>query len=163
MNFEGAFDGLMCLGTTFGYFDDETNKKVLERFLRALKPGGNLVIDVVNRDHVIRAQPNLIWFEGDGCVCMEESEFNFFTSRLHVKRTVILDGGKQAETEYALRLYSLHELGQLLHSAGFRVTEVSGREALPGVFFGQESPQMIVVAERRGLGDATGQYKVVTD
>jgi SAM-dependent methyltransferase len=163
MNFEGAFDGLMCLGTTFGYFDDETNKKVLERFLRALKPGGNLVLDVVNRDHVIRAQPNLIWFEGDGCVCMEESEFNFFTSRLHVKRTVILDGGKQAETEYALRLYSLHELGQLLNSAGFRVTEVSGREALPGVFFGQESPQMIVVAERRGVSDATGQYKVVTD
>jgi SAM-dependent methyltransferase len=161
MNFEGAFDGLMCLGTTFGYFDDDTNKKVLERFLRALKPGGNLVIDVVNRDHVIRAQPNLIWFEGDGCVCMEESEFNFFTSRLHIKRTVILDGGKQAETEYALRLYSLHELGQLLHSAGFRVTEVSGREALPGVFFGQESPQMIVVAERRGVSDATGQYRVV--
>jgi SAM-dependent methyltransferase len=165
MNFEGAFDGLMCLGTTFGYFDDDTNKKVLERFLRALKPGGNLVLDVVNRDHVIRAQPNLIWFEGDGCVCMEESEFNFFTSRLHVKRTVILDGGKQAETEYSLRLYSLHELGQLLHSAGFRVTEVSGREALPGVFFGQESPQMIIVAERRGpgVGDATGKYQVVTE
>lgn len=149
MNFEGTFDALMCLGTTFGYFDDETNRKVLERFLRALKPGGVLVLDVVNRDHVIRAQPNLVWFEGDGCVCMEESEFNFFTSRLHIKRTVILDGGKQAETEYALRLYSLHELGQLLHSAGFRVTEVSGREALPGVFFGQESPQMIIVAERR--------------
>jgi hypothetical protein len=116
---------------------------------------------VVNRDHVIRAQPNLVWFEGDGCVCMEESEFNFFTSRLHVKRTVILDGGKQTETEYALRLYSLHELGQLLQSAGFRVTEVSGREALTGVFFGQESPQMIIVAERRPANDSTGKYPVM--
>jgi SAM-dependent methyltransferase len=158
MNFEGSFDGLMCCGTSFGYFDDETNKKVLERFLRALKPGGVLLLDVVNRDHVIRAQPNLVWFEGDGCVCMEESEFNFFTSRLHIKRTVILDGGKQTETEYALRLYSLHELGQMLHGAGFRVTEVSGREALPGVFFGQESPQMIICAERRAPTDSTGSY-----
>lgn len=149
MNFEGSFDAVTCLGTTLGYFDDDVNRKVIERFHRALKPGGALLLDVVNRDHVIRSQPNLIWFEGDGCVCMEESEFNFFTSRLHVKRTVIIDTGKQLEHEYSLRLYSLHELGQILHAAGFRVMEVSGRDALPGVFFGQESPNLMIVAERR--------------
>jgi SAM-dependent methyltransferase len=149
LNFESSFDAVTCLGTSLGYFDDETNRKVMERLLRALKPGGVLLLDVVNRDHVIRSQPNLIWFEGDGCVCMEESEFNFFTSRLHVKRTVILDNGRQLENEYSLRLYSLHELGQLLNASGFRVSEVSGRDALPGVFFGQESPNLMIVAERR--------------
>lgn len=149
LSFEASFDAVVCLGTSLGYFDDETNRKVIERLLRALKPGGALLLDVVNRDHVIRAQPNLIWFEGDGCVCMEESEFNFFTSRLQVKRTVILDSGRQLENEYSLRLYSLHELGQLMNASGFRVSEVSGREALPGVFFGQESPNLMIVAERR--------------
>lgn len=163
MNFEGNFDAVMCIGTSLGYFDDETNKRVIERLFRALKPNGVLLLDVVNRDHVIRTQPNLIWFEGDGCVCMEESEFNFFTSRLHVKRTVILESGKQRENEYSLRLYSLHELGQLLHQFGFRVIEVSGREALPGVFFGQESPNMMVVAERRATADATGKYPALVD
>jgi len=163
MNFEGNFDAVMCIGTTLGYFDDDTNRKVIDRLFRALKPSGVLLIDVVNRDHVIRTQPNLIWFEGDGCVCMEESEFNFFTSRLHVKRTVILETGKQRENEYSLRLYSLHELGQLLHQAGFRVIEVSGREALPGVFFGQESPNMMVVAERRSTADGTGKYPALVD
>jgi SAM-dependent methyltransferase len=149
LSFESNFDAVTCLGTSLGYFDDETNRKVMERLLRSLKPGGVLLLDVVNRDHVIRSQPNLIWFEGDGCVCMEESEFNFFTSRLHVKRTVILDNGRQVENEYSLRLYSLHELGQLLNASGFRVSEVSGRDALPGVFFGQESPNLMIVAERR--------------
>lgn len=149
LSFESNFDAVTCLGTSLGYFDDDTNRKVMERLLRALKPGGVLLLDVVNRDHVIRSQPNLIWFEGDGCVCMEESEFNFFTSRLHVKRTVILDNGRQLENEYSLRLYSLHELGQLLNASGFRVSEVSGRDALPGVFFGQESPNLMIVAERR--------------
>jgi SAM-dependent methyltransferase len=152
LSFESSFDAVTCLGTSLGYFDDETNRKVMERLLRALKPGGVLLLDVVNRDHVIRSQPNLIWFEGDGCVCMEESEFNFFTSRLHVKRTVILDNGRQLENEYSLRLYSLHELGQLLNASGFRVSEVSGRDALPGVFFGQESPNLMIVAERRSAG-----------
>jgi SAM-dependent methyltransferase len=147
--FEGNFDAVTCLGTTLGYFDDETNKRVMDRLLRALKPGGVLLMDVVNRDYVIRSQPNLIWFEGEGCVCMEESEFNYFTSRLQVKRTVILDSGRQLEHEYALRLYSLHELGQLMNSSGFRVSEVSGRDALPGVFFGHESPNLMIVAQRR--------------
>ncbi|MEY4515345.1 MAG: hypothetical protein RLZZ450_7467 [Pseudomonadota bacterium] len=160
LSFESNFDAVTCLGTSLGYFDDDTNRKVMERLLRSLKPGGVLLLDVVNRDHVIRSQPNLIWFEGDGCVCMEESEFNFFTSRLHVKRTVILDNGRQVENEYSLRLYSLHELGQLLNASGFRVSEVSGRDALPGVFFGQESPNLMIVAERRpdthaGAGAAT--------
>lgn len=147
--FDGNFDAVTCLGTSLGYFDDETNRKVMDRLLRALKPGGVLLLDVVNRDYVIRSQPNLIWFEGDGCVCMEESEFNYFTSRLHVKRTVILDNGRQLENEYSLRLYSLHELGQLMNASGFRVSEVSGRDALPGVFFGHESPNLMIVAQRR--------------
>jgi SAM-dependent methyltransferase len=149
MSFDGAFDAVLCLGTSLGYFDDDTNRRIVERLHRALKPGGQLLLDLVNRDYVIRSQPNLIWFEGDGCVCMEESEFNFFTSRLHVKRTVILDSGRQTENEYSLRLYSLHELGQLLNGIGFRVKDVSGRDALPGVFFGQESPSLLIVAERR--------------
>jgi SAM-dependent methyltransferase len=156
MVFDAAFDAVLCLGTTFGYFDDETNRRVLERLYRALKPGGALMIDVVNRDHVLPTQPNLVWFEGDGCVCMEETELNFFTSRLHVKRTVIHDTGKQTDNEYAMRLYSLHELGQMLNAVGFRVVEVSGRDTVPGVFFGHESPNLIIVAQRRVAAEAPG-------
>ena len=40
-------------------------------------------------------------------------------------------------------------LGQLLHHQGFRVTQVSGMMATPGVFFGGDSPRMIILAERR--------------
>lgn len=153
MTFDGAFDAVLCWGTTFGYFDDETNKRVVERLHRALKPRGVLLLDVVNRDYVIRSQPNLIWFEGDGCLCMEESKFNYFLSRLEVKRTVMLDDGRQREGVYTLRLYALHELGLLLHQQGFRVAEVSGWMATPGVFFGADSPRILILAERRVDGD----------
>lgn len=149
MNFENAFDAVLFWGTSFGYFDDETNRQVLERAYRALKPGGLLLLDVVNRDFVIRGQPNLVWFQGDGCVVMEETSFNFIASRLVVKRKVMLDDGRQRETTYSIRLYSLHELGQILHQRGFRVIEVSGREATPGIFFGADSPKLLILAERR--------------
>ncbi len=149
MNFDGAFDAVLCWGTTFGYFDDDQNRQVIERLYRALKPKGLLMLDVVNRDFVLRSQPNLVWFEGDGCVVMEETQINFITSRLTVKRTAILDDGRQRDNQYSLRLYSLHELGQVLHLRGFRVVEVSGRESTPGVFFGADSPRLLIVAERR--------------
>jgi 2-polyprenyl-3-methyl-5-hydroxy-6-metoxy-1,4-benzoquinol methylase len=149
MTFDGTFDAVVCLGTTFGYFDDDTNRQVLERMKRALKPQGLLLLDTVNRDYVVQGQPNLVWFEGDGCVCMEETQFNYISSRLHVKRTVILDDGRQRENEYGIRLYPLHEIGQLMHQMGFRVVEVSGMEATPGVYFGATSPRLILVAERR--------------
>lgn len=149
MTFEAGFDAVLCWGTTFGYFDDDQNRQVVERLHRALKPGGLLLLDVVNRDYVFKTQPNNVWFQGDGCVVMEESNANFINSRLTVKRQVMLDDGRQSETVYSIRLYALHELGQLLHQRGFRVVEVSGREATPGVFFGAESPRLLVVAERR--------------
>lgn len=149
MTFEGAFDAVLCWGTTFGYFDDDTNRRVAEQFFRALRPGGKLLVDVTNRDHVIAAQPNLVWFEGDGCICMEETDMNYVTSRLEVKRTVILDDGRQRDTGYSIRLYPLHELGQLLQHHRFRVLRVSGQEATSSVFLGASSPRIIILAERR--------------
>ena len=148
MSFDGAFDAVLCWGTTFGYFDDEANRGVLKRFRRALTPGGTILLDVANRDAVVQSQPNLVWFEGDGCVCMEETNIDYETSRLKVKRTVILDDGRQRETMYSIRLYSLHEIRTLLRDQGFRIRDVSGREATPGVFLGASSPRLIVVAER---------------
>lgn len=149
MSFHQVFDGMLCLGTTLGYFSDEQNKQQLRRFANALKPEGVLILDIVNRDHVARQQPHLVWFEGDGCVCMEETQFNYLTSRLHVKRTLVLEDGRQRDTEYAVRLYSLHEIGHMLSDAGFRVTELSGMEETPGTLFGNESPRIIAVARKR--------------
>ena len=149
MAFEGQFDAVLCWGTTFGYFDDEGNHEVVQRLFEALKPKGLLLLNIVNRDRVITEQPNLVWFEGDGCVCMEESRFDYLRSRLHVKRTVILDDGRQRENTYSIRLYSAHEIGKMLHATGFRVAKLSGMKATPGVFFGVASPELIFLAERR--------------
>ena len=152
IGFEGTFDAIICVGTTFGFFDDEQNRGVLQRLAHALKPGGRLLLDVVNRDYVVNSQPNLVWFEGENCVVMEESDFNYYSSRLSVKRTMMRDDGRQSDIEYNLRLYSVHELGQMLKQCGFSIKEVSGQEATRGLFFGAHSMRIIVLAERRVPG-----------
>jgi SAM-dependent methyltransferase len=148
MGFEEMFDGIYCWSTSFGYFDDEKNQLVAQRIHRALRSGGMLLLDLANRDFVAQRQPSLVWFEGDGCVCMDEMRVDFITSRLKVKRMVILDDGRTREMDYSIRLYTLHELGRMLHDVGFKVTDVSGHPATPGVFMGADSPRLIVCAER---------------
>jgi SAM-dependent methyltransferase len=149
MDFDGRFDAAYCVGTSFGYFDDERNIEVIRRIHRALKPHGTFLLEVLNRDHAIQRQPGMSWFEGDGCLCMEETAFNYITSRLNVKRTMIFDDGRQRELEYGVRLFSLHELGQMLHQTGFRVVEVSGHPRTPRAFFGPSSRQLIILAQKR--------------
>ncbi len=148
MAFEEMFDGIFSWNTSFGYFEEEKNAHVAERVFQALRPGGMFLIDVINRDYAAATSPSSLWFEGDSCVCMDDMSVDFITSRLRVKRSVILDDGRTRETVYSIRLYSLHELGKLLHDVGFRVTEASGHPATPGVFFGQHSPRIIMLAQK---------------
>ncbi|MEZ4221896.1 MAG: class I SAM-dependent methyltransferase [Polyangiaceae bacterium] len=148
MAFEEMFDGIYCWNTSFGYFEEEKNFNVAQRIFRALRPGGMFLLDVANRDFVVAHQPGQTWFEGDACVCMDDMNVDFITSRLRVKRSLILDDGRSMECNYSIRLYGLHELGKLLHDVGFRVTEASGHPATPGVFFGASSPRIIILAQR---------------
>ena len=115
MAFDEQFDGVYCWNTSFGYFDEDKNAQVIDRVHRSLKAGGLLLLDVINRDFLIRQSPSLAWFEGDGCVCMDEMTVDFITSRMRVKRTMMFDDGRSREIEYSMRVYSLHELGRILH------------------------------------------------
>jgi SAM-dependent methyltransferase len=146
MAFEKMFDAVYCWNASFGYFEEEKNLAVLANIFRSLKPGGSFLLDVPNRDFVVRQQPMQTWFEGDNAVCMDDMYVDFITSRLNVKRTVMLDDGRNREWYYSLRLYSLHELGKMLHSIGFKVGQISGDVATPNAFLGSYSQRVIILA-----------------
>jgi SAM-dependent methyltransferase len=148
MAFENQFDGAYSFLTSFGYFDEEANLKVAASICRALRPGGRFLVDAINRDYIVSGLPTRVWWEGEGCVVLEEVDFNFQTSRLSVRRSVVFQDGRQVEHDMSIRAYSLHELGKLLRQAGFRVLEVSGGVATQGYFFGATSRSVIMLCER---------------
>lgn len=149
MAFDQMFDAVICWNASFGYFEEEKNVAVLKNIHRALKPGGCFLLDIPNRDFIVAHQPAQNWFEGDGCVCMDDMHVDFITSRLCVKRTIMLDDGRNKECLYSIRLFGLHELGRMLHEIGFRVNEVSGQIAMRGVFMGATSPRLIITVTKR--------------
>jgi SAM-dependent methyltransferase len=149
MAFEKQFEGAYSMLTSFGYFDEDTNLRVAERIGRALKPGARFLLDVVNRDYVVSDLPVRVWWEGTGCVVLEEVDFNFHTSRIVTHRSIVFEDGRQLEQEISVRAYSLHEIGRLLRQAGFRVMDVSGGLNTRGQFFGNVSRSLLIVAEKR--------------
>ncbi len=146
MAFDNMFDGVLCWDTSFGYFEEDKNIEILQRIKKALKPGGRLLLDILNRDFVGQQAPYNHWFEGDGCVCMDDMNMDWITNRLRVKRSIILDDGRSKEQQYSIRLYSLSDIGRLLHEVGFRVSAVSGGIATRGAFFGPASRRIIIEA-----------------
>jgi SAM-dependent methyltransferase len=148
MSFDSQFDGAYCMLSSFGYFDEETNLRVATAICKALKPGGKLLLDIINRDYIVGDLPSRAWWEGDGCVVLEEVDFNYHTSRVLIRRSVVFGNGRQSEQEISMRAYSLHEVGKLLRQAGLRVLDVSGSLATKSRFFGAASRNIVALCER---------------
>jgi SAM-dependent methyltransferase len=148
MTYNGQFDAAYCMLSSFGYFDEETNLRVATAICRALKPGGRFLLDIINRDYIIGDLPSRVWWEGDGCVVLEEVDFNYHTSRVLIRRSVVFGNGRQSEQEISLRAYSLHEVGKLLRQAGLRVLDVSGGLGTKSTFYGAASRNILAVCER---------------
>ena len=150
LNFKAIFDAIYNVQTSFGYFDDLSNFKVLQGIYRALKPGGVFLIETVNRDFLVNDLPLRLWWKGIECMLLEEIDMDAMSGILKVQRSFVFDGAGRPpwEQKIQIRLYTANELRALLMRAGFEVVELSGDYSLPGAYFGATSPKIIMVAEK---------------
>ena len=91
IEFRDEFDAVLNLWTSFGYFETEAEDRlVLDRALRALRPGGALVIETINLHGVLRRFEPRAWHElGDGRLLLEERAFDPWTGRMHSGWTLV--------------------------------------------------------------------------
>lgn len=143
------YDAVVCLGSSYGYFEDEVNKQVLCSFRDLLKPGGKLVIQVFNRDYLAPRLPCRSWWASRRGMIVDEAEMNYFANRLRVHRTIVLEDGRNFEHYMFMKAFTLHDLGKSMSSVGLKVREVSGSRDTRGRFYGSESPDIWIIAERR--------------
>lgn len=142
-----SFDAVINLFTAFGYFDDAGNQQVLQEIARVLKPGGKLLIDVINRDFIVGYFSPTEWSEDEsGRLILEKRRWDARAGRIYAKWLIIDPDGSRREHEHDERIYTLQELELRLESAGFRVIAAYGalqdeRE------FKRESRRLVVVAE----------------
>lgn len=126
----GTFDVVINLFTSFGYYDDEANELILKNARALAKPGGLLILDVANRDWIVRN------FQGSNIGVLgnleihELREMEAETSTLRCTFKFYEREGEdlkhKATVNTRLRLYSLHELIAILKKTGWTYLEAYG-------------------------------------
>jgi SAM-dependent methyltransferase len=140
MEFAGQFDLAVNLFSSIGYFSDDEDRLLIDRFWRALAPGGEFVLDTRNRDHFVR---HVTPEEVVGKIRIENT-FDVETSRVRGVWSRVDVGERIGETE--VRLYSAHELRAMLRPERWRQVECYG--GLDGVPFTLDSPRLVLIARK---------------
>jgi ubiquinone/menaquinone biosynthesis C-methylase UbiE len=125
LEFEGEFNGIINLWSSFGYFEDETNFNILKRFYASLTANGIIIIDIENRDYILKNFVYETFKEGDEIFILERRKFNPINSVISTHRYYI---GKDFRKEYMrhIRIYSATEMINLFREAGLKEIKLFG-------------------------------------
>lgn len=148
-NYE-EFDVIVNLFTSFGYYDDKTDRKVLRDIRDLVRKGGLFIIGIMNRDYFIRnIRSTHISNPTDEHLHIEKTRLDLETSRLYAVWKIYKPIGDDLEYQETItidnRLFSLHELKSWLEDAGWRYLEVYGGFDLSPLKF--DSKRLLVVAQ----------------
>lgn len=142
------FDVVVSLLTSFGVFADPADDfRAAENMNAALKPGGQLVIDMMGKEVLSRIYRSRDWHQQlDGTILLEEREVTDGWQWLTV-RWIVISGERIREHRFGLRLYSAAELSSLLSRAGFVDMKIYG--SLAGADYDEKAERLVVVARKR--------------
>ena len=147
--FANKFDAIVNMYSSFGYLESEAEDlKVLESAARALKTGGRLLLDMLNREWAIDNYIQNDWHTGaDGTLYVERRDLDLAASRMHVHFIVVdQKGGRRESIGHNIRLYTLTEMTRSLERVGLGVSAVFG--GFESEVYGIGTRRMIIVAKK---------------
>lgn len=143
---EGAFDAVVNLYTSFGYFEDrDDDERTARNVYDSLRPGGALVMSLTSKEVLAGEFEKRTWDRRDGAYVLEEHEVTRNWSWME-NRWIVVEDGEVHEFDVSHRLYSAYELTELLEGVGFSGVSVYGD--LEGSDYDEDAAQLVVVAEK---------------
>jgi SAM-dependent methyltransferase len=124
----GRFDRVVNWSTAFGYFDDTTNRAVLDGIVRVLRPGGRLAMDLDNLPRFLTSYvpSRVVAARENGDMLVDRYHLDALTGRFEAERTVIRSG-RTRRVNFVKRLFGFPELRDWLLAAGFTAVAATGR------------------------------------
>lgn len=147
LNFKGEFDAVINMFAAFGYFSDEENAAVIDLIAQSLRPDGLFLIDLLNRDWMVKNSLNRYWRHPNGEYVLNykvELKRGIATMKRQLINQVT---GIKTQYEFVLRAYSLSEMLAILTQSGFVIkTTYGGFDARP---YTPDAPRMIILAQNK--------------
>ncbi|WP_026881743.1 class I SAM-dependent methyltransferase [Clostridium akagii] len=118
------YDVIILLGNSLGLFLNE-DCNVLEKVRKALKPEGYFILDLTNRDYILKNwQPNY-WLEKNNNFCLHKNSIDFKNNVLELKEFRIVNNSIQ-KYECKTNLYSFYDINSKISKSGFNLVESYG-------------------------------------
>lgn len=142
-----AFDLVVVMWTSFGYFEDEVDhRRVLDNIRVSLRPGGRVLLDLVGLEYLCRnLEPVHLTEYEDGRILVERPVLTDNLSRLE-NQWLLIAGDRVHRTEFSHRVWSAGEITRLVEEAGLDLVAIYG--GYGGEDYDLEAERMIVVAEK---------------
>src|SRR5439155_9123834 len=105
------FDAVVNWFTSFGYFDDATDRAILAGWRRALKAGGKLIIDHQNPQRLLAVlaaaggEATILTERGDDLM-IDRTTFDVATARSNTERITVRDG-QLKRYHFSVRTFAL--------------------------------------------------------
>ncbi len=155
MTFEKEFDAAVLLSHSFGFFNHEENKRVLEGAYAALKEDGCFLLDLMNPYNL----PKFLrtWTPLNGGYLLNEPHVldapaGVLTGRpalfIDAENDRIVLMNEDALSNNDIRMYTALEIRDMLEEVGFKKIEFYGHAKLPRLPYAANSERMIVIAHR---------------
>lgn len=141
---DGRFDRVLSWFTSFGYFDDTENRRVLREAHRVLRPAGRFLIENNNLVELLPRWKPAVVIERDGDFAIDRSQFDPTTGRATTER-VLIRGGRTRRFSFSVRMFVGAELRDWLLEAGFGAVDLLDTD---GDALTAQSRRMITIARR---------------
>jgi len=140
----GSFDAAFALWGSFGYFDDEDNRRQARALVDAVVPGGCVLVDTLVADTLLPGfVPEAAWSVGD--IDVTESR-RYLERTKRIETTWTFSRGQERSTQVtSVRLYALGELTDLFAVCGCTSFQAYDGELTP---FDQTSERLWLVATK---------------
>ncbi|WP_158438273.1 class I SAM-dependent methyltransferase [Natranaerobius thermophilus] len=147
LKLETNFKAAYCLATVGFHMTDQDFNNMLTGVYHLLDPGGYLIIDVINRENLLREFNEKDWTKTrGGYTRLRKTKFDFKSScTINQKYLKTPDGEEEIYYQW-MRTYTLKEMVTFLENNGLNYHKVYGN--FKRTAYSINSPRMIVVANK---------------
>lgn len=142
---ESAYDLVLVMWTSFGYFEDEADhERVLDNIRASLRPGGRLVLDLVGLEYLCHnLEPVHLTEYDDGRMLVERPVLVDEMRRIE-NDWLLIDGDRVDRASFSHRVWSAGEITRLLAERDFAIERVCGD--YQGADYDLDAQRLIVIA-----------------
>lgn len=143
----GRYEGALCLGNCFGYFNERGMESFIRRISNSLSKNGVWIIQSgMLAESIFPNWQDEDFFEVNGITMSIQNAYDPYESKIFIEATFAMPDGKTQSKTFQHFIYTLKEVRKMLEREGLEIVEMYG--GIDGREFALGDEQIYIVARK---------------